>query len=86
MGLLDDIREQNEQPVIRGTPCSVWQALCSLSDEDADGLRRALADPSVRHAVIEEVVNARPIPAHVGVHAIKRHREGLCACSRLGRT
>lgn len=61
-----------------GLPCRVVTVLQTLSPSDRDTLEKALADPSVQHARIEEVLKSEGI--QLPQIAVARHRRRQCRC------
>jgi hypothetical protein len=78
MGLMDDIREQQN----RAAPpkCGVALALLALDDADAADLTAALADLSITGTVISRALDANG--HRVSDQSVNRHRRGICGCDR----
>jgi len=75
MGLLDEIKNEGVRPRVI---CKVSLVLASMTDNDANDLRTALADPVVTAAAIERVLGRKDIQLPSGT--ITRHRRKECTC------
>jgi hypothetical protein len=62
----------------RWQECHVAYALRVLHPDDADSLRRALANDEVQHAEIARALRAEGV--RVAGHTIGRHRNNGCTC------
>lgn len=78
MGLLDDLRQ--EQAGRKTVQCRVAQVLGEMDESDAADLMAALADDSIQHVTITNVLRGRGFD--MGKHAVATHRRGQCGCAR----
>lgn len=76
--LMGDIRAAG---VVNGPRCSVAVMADRLDDADAADLAAAIADPTVTASAIWRALAMRG--HHLGADAIRRHRNGVCACGRV---
>lgn len=63
-------------------PCTIAVILAALTPEDRADLEAALADRSIGHRIIAEVLSAEGHPVKQGT--VSRHRGGQCSCKRDG--
>lgn len=78
MGLLDDLRQ--EQAERKSVQCRIAHVLDEMDESDAADLVAALADDSIQHVTITNVLRERGFP--MGKHSVATHRRGQCGCAR----
>lgn len=76
-GLLAAMRARDDRP---GPQCSIVAMLAKMTPADADDVRTAIADDSIRASSITAVL--RDAGHQLGIDAVARHRRGACACGR----
>jgi len=76
--LMGDIRSA---ATVNGPRCSVAVMADRLDAGDADDFAAAIADPTITASAIWRALAMRG--HHLGADAIRRHRNGVCACGRV---
>ena len=73
---------QEAQAVKRhsGKPCGIADVKEALSKKDAAELDAVLADASIMHTTIAEVLKSRGL--RMSDQIVAHHRKGKCACPR----
>lgn len=77
MGLLDDIHKHNTGHH-NGVQCTIRRILSTMTAEDSQVLKQALADPLIKGTAIRKALIANGYQVSDGV--VTRHRRGECIC------
>ncbi len=70
----------NNPKVFAGTECYVGQVLLSISKEEAELLKTAVADKRIRHVDLVRLCEAEGYK--MSEATMRRHRNGGCRCER----
>jgi lipoate synthase len=78
MGLLDEFRQ--EQAGRGKVQCRIALIVAGMDKPDRADLEAALADTSIQHITITNVL--RDHGHDIGKHSVSTHRNGRCGCPR----